>query len=490
MKRPTISAAEVDTCAARITRARAKSFENFARGQIEKPPIQDQKRFRAHSKRAASNENKQYDSTAPLQIKRKAVLTDVTNVSNGTSNASKVDCDNLRKNVKAIPRVPKAIKPNKLLKRNVAKTVSKMTNEEHRTVSYRKGDILNETSKLPQAQNLKLKVKSAEALLIPCQGGNAGVTSPMLAWKSSFKPSLLDLLKKHPKHHARSEISKASGIVDINPDQKDPQACSQYVDDIYDHKRAAELNQRPWTEYMDTVQRDVTESMRGILIDWLVEVSEEYALVPDTLYLTVNLIDRFLSQNYIEKQRLQLLGVTCMLMASKYEEICAPRVEELCFITDNTYTKDEILKMENQVLTFLRYQLSVPTTKTFLRRFVKAAQATSKAPSLDLEYLANYLAELTLIEYRFLKYLPSLIAASAVFLARWTLDQSSHPWNPTLEYYTCYAPQDLKSLVPAMQELQLNSNTCPLKAIREKYKQQKFNCVANLSSPKTDESLF
>ncbi|KAL2236964.1 UNVERIFIED_CONTAM: Cyclin-A2-1 [Sesamum indicum] len=84
------------------------------------------------------------------------------------------------------------------------------------------------------------------------------------------------------------------------------------------------------------------------------QVSEEYRLVPDTLYLTVNLIDRFLSENYIEKQKLQLLGVTCMLIASKYEEICAPRVEEFCFITDNTYTKEENPTLEH----YTRYKTS------------------------------------------------------------------------------------------------------------------------------------
>ncbi|XP_059455440.1 uncharacterized protein LOC132185682 isoform X1 [Corylus avellana] len=84
-------------------------------------------------------------------------------------------------------------------------------------------------------------------------------------------------------------------------------------------KRSTNLDCRPSTNYMEKLQRDITPSMRGILIDWLVEVSEEYKLVPDTLYLTVNLIDRFLSKNYMEKTRLQLLGVTCMLIASAYE---------------------------------------------------------------------------------------------------------------------------------------------------------------------------
>nr|XP_017217696.1 PREDICTED: cyclin-A2-1-like [Daucus carota subsp. sativus] len=247
---------------------------------------------------------------------------------------------------------------------------------------------------------------------------------------------------------------------------------------------------RPDSRSMEIVQQDVTKGMRGILVDWLVEVSEEYQLVPDTLYLTVHLIDLFLSEYYIERKTLQLLGIACMLIASKYEEILAPRVEEFCFITDNTYTKAEVLTMESKVLNDLRFQISAPTAKTFLRRYLRAAQASYKSPSLELEFLCNYLAELTLIDNGFLNFIPSIVAASAVFLAKWTLDQSSHPWNPTMEHYTRYMASDLKPTVLQLQSLQLNTSNCPLNAIRTKYRQDKFKSVAGLSSPKLPETLF
>ncbi|KAE8728226.1 Cyclin-A2-1 [Hibiscus syriacus] len=286
-----------------------------------------------------------------------------------------------------------------------------------------------------------------------------------------------------------STTSSDPDFKDIDSD-KDPQLCSLYAPEIYNNLRVAELVRRPYPCFMELIQQDITESMRAILVDWLVEVSEEYKLVPDTLYLTVYLIDRFLSRDYIERKRLQLLGITCMLIASKYEEICAPRVEEFCFITDNTYVREEVLKMESRVLKYFGFQLFAPTAKTFLRRFVRAAHASYTTPSLELENLANYLAELTLIDYGFLNFAPSMVAASAVFLARWTLDQSCHPWNPTLEHYTAYNASDLKTTVFALQDLQLNTNGCPLTAIRVKYTQQKFKSVATLTSPKLLETLF
>ncbi|XP_057493294.1 cyclin-A2-2-like isoform X2 [Actinidia eriantha] len=146
--------------------------------------------------------------------------------------------------------------------------------------------------------------------------------------------------------------------------------------------------------------------------------------------------------------------------------------------------------MESQVLNFLGFQLSVPTTKKFLRRFIQVAQVSCRVPCVEMEFLTNYLAELTLVGYSFLKFLPSLIAASAVFLARWTLNQLDHPWNTTLEYYTSYVISDLKDTVLALQELQLNTQGCSLNAVHEKYRLPKFKCVATLSSPKPVESVF
>ncbi|KAJ4909007.1 Cyclin-A2-4 [Raphanus sativus] len=290
-----------------------------------------------------------------------------------------------------------------------------------------------------------------------------------------------------PRPPGRSTVASSSKLIDIDSD--DPLLCSLYAPEIHYNMRVAELKRRPLAGFM---QRDVTESMRGILVDWLVEVSEEYTLSSDTLYLTVYLIDWFMhGNNYIERQRLQLLGVTCMLIASKYEEINAPRIEEFCFITDNTYTREDVLEMECQVLKHFSFQIYTPTSKTFLRRFLRAAQSSHlMMASVEMEFLPNYLTELTLIEHQFLKFLPSVIAASAVFLAKWTVNQSSHPWNPTLEHYTTYKASDLKACVEAMQELQLNTKGCPLNSIRTKYRQDKFKSVAVLTSPKIPDGLF
>ena len=80
------------------------------------------------------------------------------------------------------------------------------------------------------------------------------------------------------------------------------------------------------------------------------------------------------------------------------------------------------------MLNYLKFEMSAPTIKCFLRRFVRASQAVSEVPSMQLECLSNYVAELSLLDYNMLQYTPSLTAASAIFLANYILSPLQKPW--------------------------------------------------------------
>ena len=179
----------------------------------------------------------------------------------------------------------------------------------------------------------------------------------------------------------------------------------------------------------------------------------------------------------VVRAKLQLLGVTCMLVAAKYEEIYAPQVDEFCYITDNTYDRAQMLAMEREILDTLSFELTTPTTKSFLRRFLRAAEADQKT-----EFLASFLAELTLLEYSFLRFPPSLVAASAVFLALHALHRQ--PWSATLEHYAGYGAPALRECVEALLEVfAASKRSATLPAIREKYSQHKFKCVSTIPAP-------
>ena len=221
--------------------------------------------------------------------------------------------------------------------------------------------------------------------------------------------------------------------------------------------------------------------MRGILIDWLVEVAEEYRLEAETLYLAVNYIDRFLSQVPVNRSKLQLVGVTCMLVAAKYAEIHPPAVDEFVYISDNTYKREEILHMEGMVLNRLNFELSVATVKVFINRFLKAAKA-GECDSTT-EQLCKYLCELTQQEYSFIKYKPSEIAAAGLRLALHTMRLPA--WTPLLESVSGYSADELSACVSEMHAVFRKAETNGLQAVREKYSHAKFLCVSTLTPPDT-----
>ncbi|XP_066845794.1 cyclin-A1 [Anser cygnoides] len=250
----------------------------------------------------------------------------------------------------------------------------------------------------------------------------------------------------------------------------------EYAEDIHQYLREAEIKYRPKPHYMRK-QPDITSGMRAILVDWLVEVGEEYKLRTETLYLAVNYLDRFLSCMSVLRGKLQLVGTAAILLAAKYEEIYPPEVDEFVYITDDTYTKRQLLRMEHLLLKVLAFDLTVPTINQFLLQYIQRHGVCMRT-----ENFARYLAELSLLEADpFLKYLPSQTAAAAYCLANYTVNRSF--WPETLAAFTGYS---LSEIVPCLTDLHkacLDAPRCQLQAIKEKYKHSKYLQVSLLEPP-------
>ncbi|GFP88604.1 putative cyclin-a3-1 [Phtheirospermum japonicum] len=282
---------------------------------------------------------------------------------------------------------------------------------------------------------------------------------------------LCELLKIEPKNSARG------------PAPEPPIAWVLVLPVTVDEGLDVEAKRRPLSNYMEKVQDDLNPAMRSKLVNWLVEVADDYNLVSDTLYLTVNYIDRYLSAHKLVRNKLQLLGVSCMLVASKYEEISPLHIEDFCF------TKDEVVDMERDVLKLLDFEMGYPTAKSFLRIFTRAAQDNHVFSNLRFNFLCYYLAELSLLDYGCIRYIPSMVAASAIFLARLTIQPKSHPWTLTLQKSTGYKPYELKECVLRLHNLLLRTETSAL-AVRQKYMDHKFKCVASMSPPLESPASF
>jgi len=262
----------------------------------------------------------------------------------------------------------------------------------------------------------------------------------------------------------------------------------EYFQDIYRYLKQSEVKHLPKWNYM-AKQNDITHSMRSILVDWLVEVGEEYKLQSETLHLTVNYIDRFLSYMAVTRTKLQLVGAACMFIAAKYEEIYPPDVAEFCYITDDTYNKRQVLRMEHLVLKVLGFDLSVPTTYLFINKMCQmdAALNQDKEMKERVSDLSAYLSELSLVDgENFLRYSPSLMAASCVALARHTLHIDT--WPSCLQVKTGYSLDDMKDCFMSLYHCFGQAESSAQQAVREKYKASKFHSVSELSpwSPDSD----
>ncbi|XP_076664186.1 cyclin A isoform X2 [Andrena cerasifolii] len=253
----------------------------------------------------------------------------------------------------------------------------------------------------------------------------------------------------------------------------------EYRADIYNYLRVAETQHRPKPGYMKK-QPDITYSMRSILVDWLVEVAEEYRLQTETLYLAVSYIDRFLSYMSVVRAKLQLVGTAAMFIAAKYEEIYPPDVGEFVYITDDTYTKKQVLRMEHLILRVLSFDLTVPTPLIFLMEYCICNNLSEK-----IKFLAMYLCELSMLEGDpYLQFSPSHLAASAVALARHTLLEEM--WPHELELSTGYSLRDLKDCIICLNKTFCNALNIQQQAIQEKYKSSKYGHVALLLPRRID----
>ncbi|KAJ1436096.1 cyclin-like protein [Ochromonadaceae sp. CCMP2298] len=254
-------------------------------------------------------------------------------------------------------------------------------------------------------------------------------------------------------------------------DVDNPLLVTCYVNEMYEHFNQVERDFNVNCNYM-AKQDFVNEKMRSILVDWLVEVHLKFKMVPESLYMTVSIIDRYLEMKQVRRSKLQLVGVAALLIAAKYEEIYPPELRDLVYITDRAYNKQEILEMESEIVNTLEYKFTVPTVHSFLCRYLKAAHADR-----TMVQLACYLTERTLQEYTMLRFLPSTIAATAVMVARKSLNR--HPWSPTLMKYTNMDERDLASCGDEMRATV--TDTSDQQAVYRKYSSQKFGGVAKMS---------
>uniref|UniRef100_A0A803NB06 Uncharacterized protein n=1 Tax=Chenopodium quinoa TaxID=63459 RepID=A0A803NB06_CHEQI len=271
-----------------------------------------------------------------------------------------------------------------------------------------------------------------------------------------------------------SDYKPKEQVVDIDASDVDNElAVIEYVEDIYTFYKIAES--RP-CDYMNS-QPEINEKMRAILVDWLIEVHNRFELMPETLYLTINLVDRFLLSKSVPRRELQLLGIGAMLIACKYEEIWAPEVNDFVSISERAYNNEQILKMEKAILGQLEWYITVPTPYVFLSRYIKVS-----IPDGEMENLVYFLSELALMHYGSISFCPSMVAASAVYVARLSLFKAPG-WTETLRTHTGFSESQLMDCAKMLANLHSVAPGHKLQTVYKKYSKPEKCAVAMCSPP-------
>ncbi|KAG7379187.1 hypothetical protein PHYPSEUDO_008911 [Phytophthora pseudosyringae] len=276
-------------------------------------------------------------------------------------------------------------------------------------------------------------------------------------------------LPASPFHSLVQTCAATPGI--YSPGTVDEYACS-----IYENLRAREHRYHV-TEDIFAKQQSVRPKMRAVLVDWLVEVHQRFELEAQTLFLTVNYIDRYLAQAPVKSQQFQLVGVAALLIASKFEEIYPCDMDDLLYICERSYTKADLVDCERDLLNVFKFNLAVPSVSSFLGYYLEDFEEEDEL----LSQLASYFAECSLLDFTFgATYEPSVVACSCL-LAAYCYIENQAPglvWNSRLVELT---GNTVEVVVPCARDLwSILIQQSDLTAVATKYSAKVFGEVAHL----------
>ena len=256
--------------------------------------------------------------------------------------------------------------------------------------------------------------------------------------KTIDKKEIKSIIINYPKRKDKVKIKEKKEeekiiFFDVTKIQDNIQIPKEYINTIYYNLLKEEDNGITPTakyNYMDE-QSEITERMRGILIDWLIEVHYKFGFTDETLYMTVSIIDRYLSSNQVTKKNLQLLGITSLFISCKHEEIDLPKISDFTYITNNAYNKNEVIQMENDILKFLKFNLLYPSPIKFFEYLSLHFNFDKK-----MHMMGKYLMESFLLDIKNIKYKASIIACASCYIVMKFFKLTNYKDTYNKKFYT------------------------------------------------------
>eukprot|EP00054_Salpingoeca_dolichothecata_P013453 m.75139 g.75139 ORF g.75139 m.75139 type:complete len:402 (-) comp20490_c1_seq3:91-1296(-) len=268
-------------------------------------------------------------------------------------------------------------------------------------------------------------------------------------------------LSRHADGGGTQGRKNRSHMISLSSQVFDETGCEAYRDDIFNSLKLSESSFLAPGPLLG----EVLPRMRSILVDWLIEVQENFRLVPETLYLAVSILNRFLCVEPIRREKLQLVGATALFVASKHEELYPPELNDFVYICADSYTRAEILQMEKRILVCLDFKLCAPLAIHFLAHYAHAAEIRGRCLTM-----AKYFLELTLQENVLRVYPGSQRAAAALDLAS-RIEHKASCWDNAMCFKFGLTPPEIAACARLLNELAA-ANPRELTTCRTKYSTQ------------------
>lgn len=264
-------------------------------------------------------------------------------------------------------------------------------------------------------------------------------------------------------------------MAEVTVDDDDPQHVSEYLVDIYGRLGRDEASlEMPQPDYLEA-QPELSARARAVAVDWAVEVQMKFKLRTETLFLTVSLLDRFLALKRVKRKDLQLVVVSAMFIAAKFEEIDPPDVRDFVFITKQACGKEAILAMEVTMLTALEFCLCRPTAAHFLERYQCAGHCNETHC-----FLVQYVLEIGLADLQIARFSASQQAAAAIYVGSWLLRERP-VWPATLARHVGGSEREVRQCALQVCRLLEAAPSSPLQAVHRKFLKPEHHGVAKLT---------
>ncbi|KAH7579142.1 Cyclin, N-terminal domain [Nakaseomyces glabratus] len=207
---------------------------------------------------------------------------------------------------------------------------------------------------------------------------------------------------------------------------RDVATVPEYSTDIFKNLFKSEEDTIPSHNYLldEKSEYHIRANMRAILVDWLVDVHRNFKCLPETLLLAINILDRVLSSTKVSVSKLQLVAVTSLFIACKYEEVKLPKIANFAYITDGAATVEDIREAEFNILETLRFNINWPNPLNFLRRLSQIDDY-----NYELRDIAKFVLEFIMCTHYFVNYKPSFLSAMAIYLSKRICNDESSNHN-------------------------------------------------------------